>query len=59
MLWAINFGFAGVVAQLCAAPGAAAVFDLKGADGLKPLAFAECLGHRGIAATLRAHGAKA
>ena len=50
-------GHAGVVEQLCAAPGAAAALALRDEDGCTPLARAVRGGFAAIAAVLRAHGA--
>jgi hypothetical protein len=60
--WAVEGGRPGVVAMLCAAPGAAAALALK-TDALHgrctPLALAIHLGHAKCEAVLRAHGASA
>jgi ankyrin repeat protein len=50
-------GHAGIVEQLCAAPGAAAAVALRKTKGNTPLALAVREGHVAIAAVRRAHGA--
>jgi hypothetical protein len=47
----------GVLALLCAAPGAAAALAMKTIRGATPLAFALLNGHAACEAVLRAHGA--
>jgi hypothetical protein len=55
--WAAEFGHAGVVELLCAAPGAASTIALPDKFGRTPLALAVAQGHAACAAVLRAHGA--
>jgi len=56
LLFAVENKRVGVVALLCAAPGAAAALALK-LDGRTPLGHAIALGHAACEAILRAHGA--
>ena len=55
--WAILRDHPGVVALLCAAPGAAAAFALRNNYGQTPLALAISMGRAACEAMLRAHGA--
>jgi ankyrin repeat protein len=55
--YAVDGDQPGVVALLCAAPGAATALALKTSDGLMPLSFAIDLGRVACEAVLRAHGA--
>ena len=48
---------AGIVALLCAAPGASAAFALRDGNGKTPLALAIRIGSAECVAVLRAHGA--
>jgi ankyrin repeat protein len=48
----------GIVALLCAAPGAAAALALRNRDGKTPLAMAVSRGHAACEAVLRAQGAR-
>jgi ankyrin repeat protein len=54
---AVRQGHAGVVAQLCAAPGAAALIAVRDNCNRTPLALAVEEGQAACAAVLRAHGA--
>ena len=54
---AVNCDQAGVVALLCAAPGAAFALALKTRSGFTPLTVAVDHGHENCEAVLRAHGA--
>jgi hypothetical protein len=55
--WAVESDRPGVVALLCAAPGAAAALALENSDGHTPLAMAINRGRAACEAVLRAHGA--
>jgi ankyrin repeat protein len=57
--YAVINNYPGVVALLCAAPGAAAVRALRGEVGHTPLGLAIARGHAACEAVLRAHGAAA
>ena len=55
--WAVSGNCPGVVALLCAAPGAAAALALKTSAGRTPLSLAILYGRAACVAVLRAHGA--
>ena len=54
---AVEHNHPGVVALLCAAPGAAAALKLKDENGRTPLAYAKHRRAAACEAVLRAHGA--
>ena len=55
--WAAQNRKAGVLGQLCAAPGAAAALAMRTVEGRTPLAIALANGECACSAVLRAHGA--